>query len=134
MLNQARPAYGSPSPSACSLSSAATQVFIMQLLGLLQRQGHRTLIFSQSLVMLGIIEAALQAAGTRFLRIDGSVTSADTRLGIVNEFQNNDDIPVFLLSAKVRLAHLEALLLAALLLEALLPPPSAKAACDDSAW
>lgn len=45
----------------------------------LLRQGHRTLVFSQSRVMLDILQAAIKEAGWRFLRLDGSVTSAAER-------------------------------------------------------
>jgi len=42
-------------------------------------QGHRTLVFSQSRVMLDILQSAIRAAGWRFLRLDGSVASASDR-------------------------------------------------------
>jgi len=41
--------------------------------------GHRTLLFSQSRVMLDVIAAALAARGVPFLRIDGAVASAADR-------------------------------------------------------
>jgi len=43
--------------------------------------GHRTLLFSQSRVMLDVIAAALAARGVPFLRIDGAVASAADRQG-----------------------------------------------------
>ncbi len=41
--------------------------------------GHRTLLFSQSRVMLDVIAAALAGRGVPFLRIDGAVASAAER-------------------------------------------------------
>lgn len=42
-------------------------------------QGHRTLVFSQSRVMLDILQIAIVAADWSFLRLDGSVSSAADR-------------------------------------------------------
>jgi hypothetical protein len=42
-------------------------------------QGHRTLVFSQSRVMLDILQIAIKAADWSFLRLDGSITSAADR-------------------------------------------------------
>lgn len=42
-------------------------------------QGHRTLVFSQSRVMLDILQLAITAANWAFLRLDGSITSAADR-------------------------------------------------------
>lgn len=59
-------------------ASCKTQ-FIRRLLARLVADGHRTLLFSQSRVMLDVIGADLAARGVAFLRIDGTVASAAER-------------------------------------------------------
>ena len=54
-------------------------VFVLALLDNLVAEGHRTLVFSQSRVMLDILQAAIKQRKWRFLRIDGSVASATDR-------------------------------------------------------
>lgn len=51
----------------------------MGLLPELVAKGHRTLIFSQSRVMLDILQGAISQKGYTFCRIDGSVASATDR-------------------------------------------------------
>lgn len=53
--------------------------FIVALLAELMQGGHRTLVFSQSRVMLDIIQAATRDQSWPCLRIDGTVTSAQER-------------------------------------------------------
>ncbi|GAB4822407.1 hypothetical protein N2152v2_009453 [Parachlorella kessleri] len=76
-------------------------VFVMALLHNLVAEGHRTLIFSQSRVMLNILEAAITEEGWRFCRIDGSVASTQEREARVKRFQTSSDIPIFLLTSQV---------------------------------
>ena len=59
-------------------ASCKTQ-FIRQLLAHLVAEGHRTLLFSQSRVMLDVISGELAARGVAFLRIDGTIASAAER-------------------------------------------------------
>lgn len=54
-------------------------MFVLALLENLMASGHRTLVFSQSRVMLDILQAAISERKWRFLRIDGSVTSTTDR-------------------------------------------------------
>lgn len=55
----------------------------MGLLPELVARGHRTLVFSQSRVMLDILQAAISQKGYTFCRIDGSVASAaDRQVGL----------------------------------------------------
>jgi len=54
-------------------------VFVLSLLAELVGSGHRTLIFSQSRVMLDILQAAIAQRGWGFLRIDGTVVSSARR-------------------------------------------------------
>ncbi|KAK9816584.1 hypothetical protein WJX72_002280 [[Myrmecia] bisecta] len=75
--------------------------FVMGLLAELVAGGHRTLVFSQSRVMLDILQAAVEARMWRFCRIDGSVSSATERQERVQQFQTSKSIPVFLLTSQV---------------------------------
>ncbi len=52
---------------------------MLALLEELIETGHRTLVFSQSRVMLDILQAAIAQRGWTFLRIDGTVVSATAR-------------------------------------------------------
>ncbi|CAH9091888.1 unnamed protein product [Cuscuta europaea] len=74
--------------------------FIMQLLEFLIPNGHRVLIFSQTRKMLDQIQASLISVDLKFLRIDGTTKAAD-RLKIVNNFQEGDGAPIFLLTSQV---------------------------------
>ncbi|GFR41048.1 hypothetical protein Agub_g1691 [Astrephomene gubernaculifera] len=75
--------------------------FVLALLEQLHAEGHRTLIFSQSKVMLSILEAGVKTMKMAYCRIDGDVSSAEERQALVNRFQTNDKIPVFLLTSQV---------------------------------
>jgi SNF2 family DNA or RNA helicase len=59
--------------------------------------GHRALIFSQFTAMLDIIAGAFENAGISFCRLDGSTRD---RQAVVERFQNDADIPIFLISLK----------------------------------
>ena len=76
-------------------------VFVMGLLRDLVAGGHRTLVFSQSRVMLDILQAAVAAQRWPFRRIDGSVASASERQARVEDFQGDASIPIFLLTSQV---------------------------------
>ncbi|KAA6429139.1 MAG: hypothetical protein FRX49_00535 [Trebouxia sp. A1-2] len=83
------------------VDTSCKTAFVMSLLAELVAKGHRTLIFSQSRVMLDILQAAIVEHSYAFRRIDGSISSAAERQGLVQEFQTRDDIPVFLLTTQV---------------------------------
>ena len=57
--------------------------------------GHRMLIFSQFVKMLKILKAEVESAGLNFCYLDGS---SKDRMSQVDRFQNDDSIPVFLIS------------------------------------
>ncbi|KAF6255378.1 P-loop containing nucleoside triphosphate hydrolase protein [Scenedesmus sp. NREL 46B-D3] len=77
-------------------------LFVADLLRGLVAGGHRTLVFSQSRVMLDILQAAVVARGWSFCRIDGSMSSTDARQAEVERFQAaGSRIPVFLLTTQV---------------------------------
>lgn len=71
--------FGPCSPSQqsifCIAGAAASckSAFVAQLVQALGAAGHRTLIFSQSRVMLDIMGEELRRQRLRFLRIDGSM-------------------------------------------------------------
>lgn len=60
-------------------SASCKTMFVMSLLRELVTKGHRALVFSQSRVMLNIIEAGLRELNFTFLRIDGTINSAAER-------------------------------------------------------
>ena len=62
-------------------------------------EGKRMLLFSQFVMILDILEVALDHMGIQFTRLDGS-TKTDERQGLVDEFNDDPDITVFLLSTK----------------------------------
>ncbi|XP_021891401.1 protein CHROMATIN REMODELING 24-like [Carica papaya] len=74
--------------------------FISSLLDNLIPQGHHVLIFSQTRKMLNLIQDSLASNGYKFLRIDGT-TNARDRVKIVNEFQDGNGAPIFLLTSQV---------------------------------
>jgi SNF2 family DNA or RNA helicase len=59
--------------------------------------GHRVLVFSQFVTMLSLLKEKLDAAGIAYCYLDGS--TAD-RQAVVEKFQNDSAIPVFLISLK----------------------------------
>jgi superfamily II DNA or RNA helicase len=59
--------------------------------------GHRALVFSQFTGMLALLEERLKAEGIEYSYLDGSTTN---RGEVVEQFQSNSGIPVFLISLK----------------------------------
>lgn len=60
---------------------------------------HKALVFSQFLGMLALIKQRLKELGVKYEYFDGSTTTAD-REKAINNFQNNDECRVFLISLK----------------------------------
>ncbi|KAG1675299.1 hypothetical protein FOA52_015973 [Chlamydomonas sp. UWO 241] len=84
------------------LAASCKSAFIVALLAQLQETGHCTLVFSQSRVMLDIIEAGVRAMGMPLCRIDGTMGNPADRQAEVRRFQApGADIPVFLLTSQV---------------------------------
>lgn len=77
--------------------SSAKRVALLELLEEARDGGHRTLVFSQFTGMLDLIEEDLRAQEMPFCRLDGSTKD---RQGVVERFQNDASIPVFLISLK----------------------------------
>jgi SNF2 family DNA or RNA helicase len=70
---------------------------LMELLQTLIEGRHKTVIFSQYTRMLNIMREDLQQQGIRFEYLDGS---SKNRLDIVNSFNADESIPIFLVSLK----------------------------------
>lgn len=70
---------------------------LRELLGEAVDGGHRVLVFSQFTTMLDLIERALTADDVAFCRLDGSTKD---RGAVVERFQGDATIPVFLISLK----------------------------------
>ncbi|KZS98307.1 hypothetical protein SISNIDRAFT_481063 [Sistotremastrum niveocremeum HHB9708] len=72
---------------------------LLKLLEKYQQEGRRVLIFSQFTQVLDILKAVLRYKSTKFLVLTGS-TAVDVRQSLVDEFNEDDTIPIFLLSTK----------------------------------
>jgi superfamily II DNA or RNA helicase len=83
-------------PSAPSSSSGKMDMF-GELLEEVIDGGHRVLVFSQFVGMLTLLKEKLAAEGIEFCYLDGSTTD---RAGVVERFQTNAAVPVFLISLK----------------------------------
>lgn len=59
--------------------------------------GHRALVFSQFVEMLQLLKAHLEAEGIAYCYLDGTTTE---RARVVEQFQTQRDIPLFLISLK----------------------------------
>ena len=86
----------SATPSLPSPSSGKLDLF-GELLEEVIDGGHRLLVFSQFVGMLTLLKEKLTAEGIEFCYLDGSTTD---RAGVVERFQTNAAIPVFLISLK----------------------------------
>ncbi|CDH59745.1 dna repair and recombination protein rad26 [Lichtheimia corymbifera JMRC:FSU:9682] len=87
------PSYGDPEKSG-------KLVVVCALLRLWKSQNHKVLLFSQTRQMLDIIERVIKGLGFNYLRMDGN-TAVGQRMALVNDFNTQDDIYVFLLTTKV---------------------------------
>jgi SNF2 family DNA or RNA helicase len=70
---------------------------MLELLQTLMEARHKTVIFSQYTRMLNIMREDLQKQGIRFEYLDGS---SKNRLSIVKKFNEDENIPIFLVSLK----------------------------------
>ena len=61
--------------------------------------GHRVLVFSQFTSLLALLRAELEAQGTPYCYLDGSMP-VRARQAEVDRFQQSPDVPVFLISLK----------------------------------
>lgn len=69
-------------------------MFVAALIRELHQHGHRTLVFSQSRVMLDIMNLELQKLRLRFLRIDGSLSGPqrEVRLIVLQLVMTNENL------------------------------------------
>lgn len=74
---------------------------VKALLEMWKRFGHKTLLFSQGVQMLNIIEDFVRGLdGFNYLRMDGATNIKD-RQNLVDRFNNDPNLHVFLLTTKV---------------------------------
>ena len=74
---------------------------VKALLELWKEQGQKTLLFAQHRIMLDILEKFIKTLQNfNFRRLDGN-TPIHSRQGMVDEFNNNPELHVFLLTTKV---------------------------------
>ena len=91
-----KPGYKWGSPN----KSGKMQV-VKSLLEMWKRFGHKTLLFSQGVQMLDIIEEYVRSLhGFNYIRMDGK-TNVKDRQTLVDRFNNDPDLHVFLLTTKV---------------------------------
>lgn len=72
---------------------------LLQLLPKMKARGDRILLFSQFVIMLDVLESVLVTMGIKFIRLDGQ-TPLPERQDIIDEYQNDPSITIFLLSTK----------------------------------
>ncbi|KAL3430021.1 SNF2 family N-terminal domain-containing protein [Aspergillus tetrazonus] len=93
-LLYAKPNYGNPT------KSGKMQV-VRSLLELWKETGHKTLLFAQHRIMLDILEKFVRTlSGFNYRRMDGT-TPIQHRQTMVDEFNKDPDLHVFLLTTKV---------------------------------
>ncbi|KAH7927144.1 hypothetical protein BV22DRAFT_1193850 [Leucogyrophana mollusca] len=82
----------------CYLEAGKVKV-LLRLLKDYDAAGRKVLIFSQFTQILDILQAILKQKSIKYLLLTGS-TAVDVRQTLVDEFTEDDSIPVFLLSTK----------------------------------
>ncbi|KAK5653159.1 hypothetical protein OQA88_9258 [Cercophora sp. LCS_1] len=84
-----------------SSSKSGKMAVVKSLLPLWKRLGHKTLLFCQGVQMLDIIEAFIRRQDNlTFIRMDGK-TPVKQRQTLVDQFNNDPDLDIFLLTTKV---------------------------------
>ncbi|KAG5177731.1 P-loop containing nucleoside triphosphate hydrolase protein [Tribonema minus] len=90
-----------PSVTPEELKKGSAKLHVaMELLLRLKDEGHRTLVFSQSVRVLDMLQRCLESAAMRFVRIDGSSSDMD-RARCISSFNADASLAVCLLSTKV---------------------------------
>lgn len=72
---------------------------LKELLASLKNKGDRVVLFSQFTMMLDIVEVLMKHLKHRYVRLDGQTPIAD-RIVLIDEFNTDTDIFVFLLSTR----------------------------------
>lgn len=84
-----------------SVAKSGKMAVVQSLLPMWKRMGHKTLLFCQGVQMLDIIEHFVQGLDDmRYLRMDGK-TPVKQRQPLVDQFNNDPNLHVFLLTTKV---------------------------------
>ncbi|XP_077377602.1 SWI/SNF-related matrix-associated actin-dependent regulator of chromatin subfamily A containing DEAD/H box 1A [Festucalex cinctus] len=73
--------------------------WLTEKLASLKDKGDRVVLFSQFTMMLDILEVLMKHLNLRYIRLDGSTPIAD-RIGLIDQFNNDADLFVFLLSTR----------------------------------
>lgn len=81
------------------VSDAGKLAVLDSLLTRLKSEGHRVLIYSQMTKMIDLLEEFMGHRKHRYMRLDGS-SKISARRDMVADFQNREDIFVFLLSTR----------------------------------
>lgn len=75
-------------------------VLVNKLLAKLKEGNHKVLLFSQSKMMLDIIEDYLEYKKYQFERIDGTITGGDRQISIDRFCDPNSEVFVFLCTTR----------------------------------
>ncbi|KAL8523142.1 hypothetical protein ACS0TY_013205 [Phlomoides rotata] len=87
------PDYGNPNRSG-------KMKVVAEVLNVWKEQGHRVLLFSQTMQMLDIIENFLTGNDYTYRRMDGQ-TPIKQRMVLIDEFNNSEEVFIFILTTKV---------------------------------
>jgi SWI/SNF-related matrix-associated actin-dependent regulator 1 of chromatin subfamily A len=82
----------------CYLQAGKVQTLLKLLKGY-QAEGRRMLIFSQFTQILDILQSVFKIQKVKYLLLTGA-TAVDVRQSLVDEFNEDESIPCFLLSTK----------------------------------
>ncbi|KAK0711696.1 putative DNA repair and recombination protein [Lasiosphaeris hirsuta] len=83
------------------VDKSGKMAIVKSLLPMWKRLGHKTLMFCQGVQMLDVIEELVKKEGClRYIRMDGK-TPIKQRQTLVDQFNNDPDLDVFLLTTKV---------------------------------
>eukprot|EP01117_Protostelium_nocturnum_P010209 TRINITY_DN3656_c0_g1_i2.p1 TRINITY_DN3656_c0_g1~~TRINITY_DN3656_c0_g1_i2.p1 ORF type:complete len:768 (+),score=279.00 TRINITY_DN3656_c0_g1_i2:208-2511(+) len=82
------------------ISVSGKLIFLAKLLPQMKLEGHRVLLFSQSVKMLTIFETVLKKFGYKFLRIDGSTKGKDRQI-LIDQFNSDPSYFCFMLTTEV---------------------------------
>ena len=82
-------------------AKSGKMVVVKELLEMWRKGGHKTLLFAQHRIMLDILETYIKGMqGINYRRMDGT-TAIGARQNMIDEFNNDPDAHVFLLTTKV---------------------------------
>lgn len=91
--SHSNPDYGNPQRSG-------KMKVVAEVLKVWKEQGHRVLLFAQTQQILDILENFLITCEYKYRRMDG-VTPVKQRMALIDEFNNSNDVFIFILTTKV---------------------------------